>query len=85
MDAAARAAAVTVPLLAIGFSDDPWATPQQITAITEHLTAADVEHRTYSPAEFGVAAIGHMGFFRRGLREGLWPQVAQWLGEQRDR
>lgn len=83
MDAADRAATVTGPLLAIGFSDDPWAIPQQIDAITDHLTAADVERRTYSPAEFGVAAIGHMGFFRRGLREGLWPQVAQWLEERR--
>lgn len=79
MQAAERAATVTVPMLSIGFSDDPWATPQQIEAITDHLVAADVERRTYSPAQFGVTAIGHMGFFRRGLREGLWPEVAQWL------
>ncbi len=82
MRAAERAASVTVPLLAIGFSDDPWATPQQIEAVTAHLTAADVERRTYSPADFGVPAIGHMGFFRSGLREGLWTKVALWLGER---
>ncbi|WP_038467187.1 alpha/beta fold hydrolase [Arthrobacter sp. PAMC 25486] len=79
MRAAERAASVTVPLLSVGFSDDPWATPQQIEAITEHLVAADVERRTYSPADFGVPAIGHMGFFRRGLREGLWPEAVEWL------
>ncbi|WP_425864541.1 alpha/beta fold hydrolase [Arthrobacter sp. TWP1-1] len=82
MNAAHRASQVTGPVLSIGFSDDPWATPQQIEAITDHLTAAAVERRTYSPADFGVAAIGHMGFFRRGLREGLWPEVVAWLREQ---
>lgn len=82
MHAAERAAAVTVPLLSLGFSDDPWATPAQIEAITDHLTSAEVERRTYSPAYYGVPAIGHMGFFRRGLREGLWPEVAQWLEER---
>lgn len=82
MHAAERAASVTVPLLSLGFSDDPWATPAQIEAITNHLTSAEVERRTYSPAYYGVPAIGHMGFFRRGLREGLWPEVAQWLEER---
>ncbi len=82
MDAAHRASQVTGSVLSIGFSDDPWATPQQIGAITNHLTAADVERRTYSPADFGVAEIGHMGFFRRGLREGLWPEVVAWLRER---
>lgn len=79
MRAGERAAQVTVPMLSIGFSDDPWATPQQIEAITDHMTQADVERRTYSPADFGVPSIGHMGFFRRGLRDGLWPEVAKWL------
>lgn len=79
MRAAERAAMITAPLLSIGFSDDPWATPQQIEAITDRLVRAEVERRTYSPADFGVPAIGHMGFFRRGLRDGLWPQVASWL------
>lgn len=71
LHAAERAAQVTVPLLAIGFSDDPWATPQQIEAITDRLTSADVERRTYSPADAGVRVIGRMGFFRRGMRGAL--------------
>lgn len=79
MEVTERAAKVTVPMLSIGFSDDPWATPQQIDAITGRMVSAEVERRTCSPADFGVPAIGHMGFFRRGLRDGLWPEVAQWL------
>lgn len=79
MRAHERAAQVRVPTLAIGFTDDPWATPQQIAAITDHLTSAAVVRRTYTPAGVGVTAIGHMGFFRRGLREKLWPEVLAWL------
>ncbi|ALV44400.1 hypothetical protein MB46_01560 [Arthrobacter alpinus] len=82
MNAAYRAAQVTGPVLSIGFSDDPWATPQQIEAITDRLTSADVERRTYSPVDFGVASIGHMGFFRRSQRAGLWPEVVAWLRDR---
>ncbi|MEN5072316.1 alpha/beta hydrolase [Isoptericola cucumis] len=79
MGAAADAARVTGDVLAVGFTDDPWATPGQIDAITDHLTSARVERRTWSPADGGVATIGHTGFFRRGLRESLWPELLAWL------
>jgi predicted alpha/beta hydrolase len=79
MNAAADAARVTGDVLAIGFTDDPWATPAQIDAITDHLIAARVERRTWSPTDGGVERIGHTGFFRRGLRETLWPQLLAWL------
>ena len=79
MHAAADAARVTGDVLAIGFTDDPWATPAQIDAITDHLTAARVERRTWSPADGGVERIGHTGFFRRGLRDTLWPELLDWL------
>ncbi|WP_232322533.1 hypothetical protein [Cellulosimicrobium sp. TH-20] len=26
-----------------------------------------------------MEAIGHMGFFRRGLRDTLWPELLAWL------
>ncbi|MCA5894847.1 alpha/beta fold hydrolase [Isoptericola sp. NEAU-Y5] len=79
MDATADAARVTGDVLAIGLTDDPWATPAQIEAITDHLTAARVERRTWSPAEGGVERIGHTGFFRRGLRDTFWLQLLAWL------
>jgi predicted alpha/beta hydrolase len=79
MDAAARAAAVTQPVLAVGFTDDPWATPEQIDVITDHLISAAVERRTYSPADAGVSSIGHHGFMRRGMRDTLWPEVLTWF------
>lgn len=79
MEAAANAAKVDTDVLAIGFSDDPWATPQQIDAIYGRLSGANVERRTYSPEDAGLPAIGHMGFFRRGGRQVLWPAIARWL------
>lgn len=79
MAAKARAARVTQDVLAIGFTDDLWATSQQIDAITEHLANAEVERRTVDPRSVGVAKIGHMGFFRRENGERLWPEVSAWL------
>ncbi|MEU4562771.1 alpha/beta fold hydrolase [Actinoplanes sp. NPDC023936] len=82
MRAAARAATVTPPVLAIGFTDDKWATPEAIDTLTGHLTAARVERRTYSPADGDVATIGHHGFLRRGVRDTLWPELLTWLQKQ---
>jgi predicted alpha/beta hydrolase len=79
MGAAERAAAVTQPVLAIGFTDDPWATPEQIDVVTDHLISAVVDRRTYSPVDAGVPSIGHHGFMRSGARNFLWPEVLTWL------
>lgn len=82
MAAEARAARVTTPVLAIGFSDDLWATPQQIDAIADHLTHTEVERRTIDPGSVGVSTIGHMGFFRRANQDALWPEVSTWLRQR---
>lgn len=82
MRASERAATVTQPVLAIGLHDDPWAIPRQIDAITDHLVSARVERRTYSPADAGVPSIGHHGFFRRTVRDTLWPELLTWLQKQ---
>lgn len=79
MQAAERAARVTSEVLSIGFSDDLWATPGQINAIYGRLPNASLERRTYTPDDAGLPAIGHMGFFRRGAKDKLWPEVLVWL------
>jgi predicted alpha/beta hydrolase len=79
MDAVGRAAQVALPVLAIGASDDPWATPRQIEAITSRLTSATVERRTYTPTDLGVARVGHHGLLRRGVGERAWPTLLEWL------
>jgi predicted alpha/beta hydrolase len=82
MRAAERAAGVTQPVLVIGLSDDPWATPPQVDRLAERLTNAPVERRTFTPADAGMPRIGHHGFMRRGARETLWPELLTWLQKQ---
>jgi predicted alpha/beta hydrolase len=79
MDARRRMARVRVPLLVLGFDDDPWANPRAIGILVQPLVNAQVERRQIAPRDAGLPAIGHMGFFRRQGAQALWPQVADWL------
>jgi predicted alpha/beta hydrolase len=68
------------PILSYGFSDDPIATPAAVTALIRRFYAhATLEQRWVSPAQFGVPAIGHAGFFSERHRESLWRAVLDWL------
>ncbi|MDK1361924.1 alpha/beta fold hydrolase [Arthrobacter sp. zg-Y1219] len=82
MHAAERAARVKTDVLAIGISDDLWATTAQIGPFFSHLVNAHVEQRIYTPVDVGVPAIGHMGFFRRGMKDKLWPDILDWLKDR---
>ncbi|MFC0134012.1 alpha/beta hydrolase [Massilia eurypsychrophila] len=79
MDAARRMATVRLPLLVLGFEDDPWANRVAIDKLTAPLLNAQMERRHITPAEAGLAAIGHMGFFRKRAEATLWPLVGNWL------
>ena len=79
MQARARAARTRIPILAVGASDDLWASPRQMDQLTAHLDAAPVQRRTYTPDELGVPAIGHHGLMRRGVGEAAWPELLDWL------
>ncbi|SQJ12920.1 Predicted hydrolase of the alpha/beta-hydrolase fold [Serratia rubidaea] len=81
MNAGQRAARVDIPLLVLGFDDDPWANPGAITRLITPLKHAIIERRSFKPADAGVAAIGHMGFFRQRCAKTLWPVVGDWLSE----
>jgi predicted alpha/beta hydrolase len=79
MDAARRMAQVRIPLLVLGFTDDPWANPAAIDLLVSPLTHARVERREYAPVDAGVPAIGHMGFFRKRCEAVLWRDAGLWL------
>jgi len=79
MEARRRMARVQVPLLVLGFDDDPWANPRAIGILVQPLVNARVDRRQIAPRDAGLPAIGHMGFFRRQGAQALWPQVADWL------
>ena len=79
MYAERRMRAQRLPLLVLGFDDDPWANPEAIAMLVGPLVNAGVERRQIAPVEAGVPAIGHMGFFRKRCATLLWPQVGDWL------
>ena len=61
------------------FDDDRWANAHAIGMLVAPLVNATVERRQVAPREAGLAAIGHMGFFRQRAGQQLWPQVLGWL------
>lgn len=77
LGAAQRLARAKLPILSIGFDDDPWATPAAIDLLTDHFTQAMVERRQITPS--ASSPVGHMGFFRERHRDSLWGDVADWL------
>jgi predicted alpha/beta hydrolase len=75
----AEFAAVRTPLLSWGFGDDPIATPAAVDALLESYANAPIERRWTQPAELGVRAIGHHGFFAERHRDSLWRAVLDWI------
>lgn len=82
-DARRRVGEITLPLLVLGFDDDPWANPDAITRLMAPVKNANVERREIRHRDVGSKAIGHMGFFRSRYRETLWSEVGNWLLRQR--
>jgi predicted alpha/beta hydrolase len=72
-------ARVNAPVLSWSFSDDPIATPRAVEALLALYPNARIERRCTSPAELGVSAIGHQGFFAERHRESLWRPALDWL------
>ena len=72
-------AAVRGPLLAWGFSDDPIATPAAVEALLASYPNAQIDRRWTRPADVGVHAIGHRGFFAERHRDSLWRATLDWL------
>jgi len=69
---------VTAPIRSWIFSDDPIANPRTGADMLKVYPNAPGELIVRSPAEQGVARIGHEGAFRRGM-EPLWDEIFDWL------
>jgi predicted alpha/beta hydrolase len=75
--------AMTAPIRAYSFTDDQFYAPK---AAVEHLLtfyeSAPKEHLHISPADLGLAKVGHWGFFREAIaKETLWLDAADWLSK----
>ena len=73
-----RFADVVVPMMSVGFEDDPLATRQSVEELVRWYARADIKLKWFSPAEAG-GPIGHFGFFKTDHEPVLWPQIADWL------
>ncbi len=79
LQAAERMASVEIPILGLGFSDDPWSGPTAMGKFFQHMTNADITARWLTPDDAGGKPIKHLGFFRSHFEETLWPNAIDWL------
>ena len=74
-----RFADFAAPVLAYSIGDDKWGTVPAVNAMMSAYP--NVERRHIEPAEHGMAAIGHFGYFRGGSAS-LWKDAIDWLGQR---
>ena len=75
-------AALKLPLLSLSFTDDEYLSEKNIQSLHGFYAGAARDMRRISPADIGVAGIGHFGFFRRRFEASLWPRAGDWLDRQ---
>lgn len=68
----ARFAQVTAPLTSISFTDDEMMSAANTESLHSFYANASRSMRRLSPADLGLARVGHFGFFRE---ERLWPRL----------
>lgn len=68
---------IEAPMAFIEVADDTFAPAAPAAELRSWYTHADVSHRTYAPAELGVAKIGHFGMFRPGPPERIWADILE--------
>lgn len=66
------------PVLFFSMSDDDYAPEGAVSKLTSALSSAPLEHRRVVPAELGVDAVGHFGFFHPRFADTLWRE-ARWF------
>ncbi|VIO72645.1 hypothetical protein CI1B_42910 [Bradyrhizobium ivorense] len=66
-------------LRALVMTDDTWATRPAVELLCSAFTSVTPEIISIRPADAGVKAIGHLGFFRNEHRDTLWRSAAEWI------
>jgi predicted alpha/beta hydrolase len=73
-------ASVTEPILCFSFEDDRRYAPRPaVIHLHRQFTNATVEYRHVRPSDYGLAHIGHFGFFKPECGEALWEEMTTWL------
>ena len=76
----AQLAEVDVPITALSMQDDEMMTLRGTRALFSLYSRAKLDVQRLRPADYGLPAIGHFGFFRSKMEETLWPMVPAWMG-----
>jgi predicted alpha/beta hydrolase len=71
---------IAAPLLALGFVDDPFASPRSVEALCDRYSSAPQTREFPRPRDLGMPRIGHFGFFRPGAERG-WSRITEWIEE----
>lgn len=66
----------------MSFTDDPLAPFAAVEALCSYYPNAAVERRHLAPADLGVDAVGHFGFFRKSMPRQRWDEIADWLDDR---
>lgn len=75
-DARGNAVKFTGHLHLLQLEDDPWGTPEAVSALQEHYPNAKTNvMETVHPRDFGGRPIGHLNFFRSVHKDTLWPHA----------
>ena len=74
-----RFAAVTAPILAVGVTDDEFATTAAINRALGFFTAAPATRVMLSPADLACQGIGHFDLFHARHAPGFWLDTLLWL------
>jgi predicted alpha/beta hydrolase len=67
-------ATVDLPMVSLSFTDDELMSSTSINTLDDLYTAVDPVHMRYTPAQLGVARMGHFGFFRDNQVD-LWDEL----------
>ncbi|MCP5335418.1 MAG: alpha/beta fold hydrolase [Oceanospirillaceae bacterium] len=65
-------ASVRVPITSLAFTDDEMMSERNVVSLHGFFRNAPMTMVRVSPAELGVNAVGHLGWFREKYREAIW-------------
>jgi predicted alpha/beta hydrolase len=71
--------AIRARILAVHFTDDPFATSAATDRILGLYPNCEGQQMLIGPGDTNGRPIGHFGFFRSRFRDTLWPRVLTWL------
>lgn len=79
----ARFATVRAPILAVGVTDDKYATPWAIRRGLSYYRGSERHQVMLTPADLGCDAVGHFSLFHARHRDSFWGTTVRWLRDGR--